>query len=73
MIGTGRTDRDDIMHFAGTIDNVKLYNTVLDAARCRSHASTNTDTPEPSTLALLAAGLLGCSATPGGSGGRITV
>ncbi len=59
MIGTERTDRDDIMHFAGTIDNVKLYNTVLSGAQMSLDASTNTDTPEPSTLVLLAAGLVG--------------
>jgi hypothetical protein len=44
--------------FPGTIDNVTIYDTALDQATMLAHATQN-PVPEPSTLALLAAGLMG--------------
>ncbi len=44
-------------YFPGTIDDVTVYNTALDQATLLAHAQAAV--PEPSTLALLAAGLAG--------------
>jgi hypothetical protein len=59
VIGTERTDGGAPYGFPGTIDNVNLYGSILDAATMSLHAKSNTDIPEPSTLVLLAAGLTG--------------
>ncbi len=51
--------------FIGTLEDVGVYNTSLCSSTSTpsstlvAHATTNTDTPEPSTLALLGAGLIG--------------
>ncbi len=56
-IGTGLT-RVNTWNWIGTLDNIRVYDTALDAVTLMAHATTP-DVPEPSTLALLTSGSAG--------------